>query len=487
MSFEQHFKRMDDILRLDPGVATAIDYIEQTSWILFLKYIDDIEQNRKIVAEMDGKEYKPILKKEYRFSIWATPKNAKGEIDYNTRRVNDDLIKFVNDELFVYLKKFAGTNDATDTIEYKIGEVFSELVNRIRSGKVLAEMLDVVDKMQFSTSEAKHEMSALYENRIAQMGNAGRSGGEYYTPRPLIKTIVQAVNPKIGETVYDGAVGSAGFLVEAFEYMKAGKELTPKQSDILQHETFYGKELKALAFIIGTMNMVLHGIESPNIKHGNTLEENVLDMEEKDRVDVIVANPPFGARGDKEVQDNLPIKTGESELLFLQHFMAKLKVGGRAGIVIKNTFLSNGNTATSAEVQIRKKLLDKFNLDTVLDLPGGVFQGAGVKTVVLFFTKGKPTKDIWYYQLNLERNLGKGNPLNEADLAEFIKLRKKKGKSENSWSVDIKDVDQGTFDLSVKNPNKKNEDELRSVEEILKEMEELDKKSGEIISQLRMK
>jgi type I restriction enzyme M protein len=246
--------------------------------------------------------------------------------------------------------------------------------------------------MEFTTSEAKHEMSALYEERIAQMGNAGRAGGQYYTPRPLIKTIVKIVKPQIGEKVYDGAVGSAGFLVEAFEYMKAGKQLTPQENDILQNETFFGKELKTLAYSIGIMNMILHSIEAPNIIHTNTLTEDVLGMEEKDRVDVILANPPFGASGiGVELQENFPIKSGASELLFMQHFMAKLKAGGRAGVVIKNTFLSNTDNATIA---VRQKLLEKFNLEMILDLPSGVFQGAGVKTVVLFFKKGESTKNI---------------------------------------------------------------------------------------------
>ena len=482
--FEQQFKRIDDILRLDAGIATAIDYIEQTSWILFLKYIDDIEENRKISAELVGKKYEPILEEKYRFSVWATPKNEKGEIDYNKRRVNDDLINFVNQELFPYLKNFSVSyKENSKTIEYKIGQIFLELFNKIRSGKVLAEVLDVVDKMSFTTLEDKHEMSALYEDRIAQMGNAGKNGGEYYTPRPLIKTIVKIVQPKIGEKVYDGAVGSAGFLVEAYEYMKAEKQLTPKENEILQNETFYGKELKALAYIIGIMNMVLHGIEAPNILHINTLAENVLDMEEKDRMDVILANPPFGAKNiPKEMQENFPIKTGASELLFMQHFMAKLKAGGRAGIVIKNTFLSNTDNATTA---VRKSLLEKFNLEMILDLPGGVFQGAGVKTVVLFFKKGEPTEKIWYYQLNLDRNLGKTNALNEKDLAEFLELSKDKKESENSWLVAVQDLDQETFDLSVKNPNKADEAPLRPPHEILSEMEGLDKKGEEVLRSIK--
>ena len=267
------------------------------------------------------------------------------------------------------------------------------------------------------------------------MGNAGRNGGEYYTPRPLIKTKVKVVAPSIGNTIYDGAVGSAGFLCEAFEYLKNSKNLTTKDAEILQKKTFYGKEKKSLAYIIGTMNMILHGVEAPNILHVNTLSENISDIEEKDRFDIILANPPFGGKERAEVQQNFPIKTGETAFLFLQHFIKILKAGGRAGVVIKNTFLSNTDNAS---VSLRKLLLESCNLYAVLDLPGGTFTGAGVKTVVLFFEKGSPTKKVWFYQLNLDRNLGKTNPLNENDLSEFVELQQTKAESVNSWNVDKK-------------------------------------------------
>ncbi|MCR4321567.1 MAG: SAM-dependent methyltransferase [Candidatus Brocadiaceae bacterium] len=329
-----------------------------------------------------------------------------------------------------------------------------------------------------NNTNGKHEMSHLYEDKIKNMGNAGRNGGEYYTPRPLIKTIVKVVAPTIGNKVYDGAVASAGFLAEAFEYLKTSKNLTTKDAETLQEKTFYGKEKKSLAYIIGTMNMILHGIEAPNIVHTNTLAENLADIQEKDRYDIILANPPFGGKERAEVQQNFPIKTGETAFLFLQHFIKILKARGRAGVVIKNTFLSNTDNAS---VSLRKLLLESCNLHTVLDLPGGTFAGAGVKTVVLFFEKGAPTRNVWFYQLNLERNLGKTNPLNENDLAEFVELQKTKADSENSWSVNVSDVDKTTFGLSVKNPHKKDETALRDPQEVLDEMQRLDLESSEIL------
>lgn len=489
--FEQTFKNIDDILHKDAGCGSELDYVEQTSWVLFLKYLDDLERDRATAAELTGKTYTTIIDKEYQWNNWAAPKITNGngalKIDHNAL-TGDDLTDFVNNKLFPYLKKFKLSAKNADTIEYKIGEIFSELKNRIQSGYNLREVINRIDELRFRTHAEKHEMSHLYEDKIKNMGNAGRNGGEYYTPRPLITTIVKVVAPKIGDKIYDGAVGSAGFLCEAFDYLKnskaainGGSGLSTKETEILQKRTFYGKEKKSLAYIIGIMNMILHGVEAPNIIHTNTLAENLADIQEKDRYDVVLANPPFGGKERAEVQQNFPIKTGETASLFLQHFIKILKAGGKAGVVIKNTFLSNTDNAT---VAIRKTLLESCNLHTVLDLPGGTFTGAGVKTVVLFFEKGKPTQKTWFYSLNLDRNLGKTNPLNENDLAEFVELQKTFADSENSWTVNIKDIDQSTFDLSVKNPNKKEETALRQPKAILEEMKALDEESAEILNSI---
>ena len=479
--FEQSFKNIDDILHKDAGASSELDYVEQTSWILFLKYLDDLEKDKKTEAALAGINYEYIIVPQYQWETWANPKTADGKLDHHKALSGDDLKDFVDHKLFPYLKKFKLEAERPDTIEYKIGEIFSELKNKIQSGYTLREILNIVDKMHFRSQKEKHELSFLYEGKIKNMGNAGRNGGEYYTPRPLIKTIVKVVAPKIGNKVYDGAVGSAGFLAEAFEYLKASKNLSTKDADVLQKKTFYGKEKKSLAYIIGIMNMILHGIEAPNIIHTNTLAENIADIQEKDRYEIVLANPPFGGKERAEVQQNFPIKTGETAFLFLQHFIKKLKAGGSAGVVIKNTFLSNTDNAS---ISLRKLLLESCNLHTVLDLPGGTFTGAGVKTVVLFFKKGAPTKKVWYYQLNLDRNLGKTNPLNENDLSEFLELQKTKANSENSWSLDVIDVDKKTFDLSAKNPNKNDKIVLRDPKEILKEIKILDKESAEILQNI---
>jgi type I restriction enzyme M protein len=478
--FEQTFKNIDDILHKDAGCSSELDYVEQTSWILFLKYLDDFEKDRNTSAELTGQTYTPIIDKEYRWNVWAAPKKD-GKLDHHSALTGDDLKDFVDHKLFPYFKKFKISAESPETIEYKIGEIFNELKNKIQSGYNLREVLNLVDELRFQSKTEKHEMSHLYEGKIQNMGNAGRNGGEYYTPRPLIKTIVKVVAPVIGQRIYDGAVGSAGFLCEAFEYLRNSKNLTTKDAETLQKKTFYGKEKKSLAYIIGTMNMILHGVEAPNIVHTNTLSENITDIQDKDRFDVVLAHPPFGGKERAEVQQNFPIKTGETAFLFLQHFIKILKAGGRAGVVIKNTFLSNSDNAS---VSLRKSLLESCNLHTVLDLPGGTFTGAGVKTVVLFFEKGAPTEKVWYYQLNLDRNLGKTNPLNENDLAEFVKLQKTKADSKNSWSIDVK-TPSCQYDLSVKNPNKKDDTVLREPKEILAVIAALDKESAEILKKVR--
>src|ERR1035441_9411726 len=395
----------------------------------------------------------------------------------------DDLLSFVNQKLFPYLHGFKQKASGPNTIEYKIGEIFGEIKNKIQSGYNLREIIDHIDELHFRSQKEKHELSHLYEAKIKKMGNAGRNGGEYYTPRPLIRAIVQVVRPRIGDRIYDGALGSAGLHCEAFDYLKqTNPKRTTAQDRILQERTFYGKEKKSLAYVIGIMNMILHGIDAPNIIHTNTLTENLADIQEKDRVDVVMANPPFGGQERKEVQQNFPIRTGETAYLFLQHFIKMLKAGGRAGMVIKNTFLSNTDNAS---VSLRQLLLESCNLHTVLDCPGGTFQGAGVKTVVLFFEKGAPTRKIWFYQLDPGRNLGKTNPLNDDDLAEFVKLQKTFADSPKSWSVDAKTIDQETFDLSVKNPTGAEEVKNRTPQAIMKEIAALDAESAEVLASIK--
>ncbi|HEY0018492.1 MAG TPA: N-6 DNA methylase [Longimicrobium sp.] len=479
--FEQTFRNIDDVLWKEAGCSSELDYTEQTSWMLFLKYLDDLERARAMEAELVGRSYEYIIDEPHRWSAWAAPRTAAGAFDQDRALTGDDLIAFVNNDLFPYLEGFWRRATGPDTIEYKIGEIFGEIRNKFRSGYSLRDALDLVDTLRFGSQKEKHELSQLYESKIARMGNAGRNGGEYYTPRPLIRAMIQVVKPVIGERVYDGAVGSAGFLCEAYDYLRKGN-LTTGQLHTLQNRTFYGREKKSLAYVIAIMNMILHGIETPNIVHTNTLAENLSDIQEKDRYDVILANPPFGGKERPEIQKNFPIRTGETAFLFLQHFIKSLKAGGRAAIVIKNTFLSNSDNASRA---LREELLTSCNLHTILDCPSGTFQGAGVKTAVLFFEKGAPTRKIWYYQLNPGRNMGKTNALNDNDLKEFVNFQASYLVSERSWTVRMDDVDRGTFDLSVRNPTMPEEAPLRDPQDILDEIAALDAESAKILAGIR--
>jgi len=491
--FEQTFKNIDDVLWKDAGCSSELDYTEQSSWMLFLKYLNDYEYNKSLEAELLGQEYQYIIDQKHRWVTWAAPKDAQGNFDHNNALTGSDLIDYVDQELFPYLKAFKQRADNVDTIEYKIGEIFGEIKNKIQSGYSLRDALEKVDELSFQTQEEKHELSHLYETKIKNMGNAGRNGGEYYTPRPLIRAMIDVLNPKIGETIYDGACGSAGFLCEAYDYLKQGgraqNQLSTSDLETLQTRTFYAKEKKSLAYVIAIMNMILHGIETPNVVHTNTLSESLQDIQPSNQHDIVLANPPFGGKERKEVQQNFPIKTGETAFLFLQHFIKMLKPGGRAAIVIKNTFLSNTDNAAIA---LRKQLLEDCNLHTVLDCPAKTFLGAGVKTVVLFFTKGEPTQNMWYYQLDPGRSLGKTNPLNDRDLEDFVTLQKQSAQSktssadsEKSWTLATSELDQNTWDLSVKNPNAEQEAPLREPKEIIEEIIALDKESEGILAKIR--
>ena len=480
--FEQTFKNIDDLLYKDSGADSELDYIGQTSWVLFLRYLDELERDKADEAELKGEEYSYILDEKYRWNAWAMPKDEKGDLDNHIALTGPDLVQFVDGELFPYLSKFKQTAESAQTIEYKIGEIFSELKNKIQSGYNLREILGYADGLPFRSSNDKHELSHLYESKIKNMGNAGRNGGQYYTPRPLIRAMIQVLDPQIGEKIYDGAAGSCGFLCEAYDYMYERMEKTTDNLKTLQENTLYGKEKKNLAYVIGIMNMILHGIEAPNIVHTNTLGENIRDIQEKNRYHVILANPPFGGKERKEVQQNFDIKTGETAFLFMQHFLKSLKTGGRAAIVIKNTVLSNTDNAS---VALRKLILESCQLHTILDMPGGTFLGAGVKTVTLFFTKGEPTKNIWYYQLDPGRNMGKTNPLDDKDMASFVELQKAQPETEQSWNVKMADVDETTCDLSVKNPNTPEEEPLRAPAEILAEMENLDEETNTILNSIK--
>ena len=452
-------------------VDSPLQYIEQISWIIFLRYLDNLEKEKEEQFLLQGKHYSPIIKDQFQWRNWAVPRNEVGEIDHNSCITGEDLTAFINDELFPYLSSFSNGDFPAESLEYQIGVFFSDRKNLLNSGYKMRDILEQADDLSFNSQEEKDEITFLFESNLKDMGNAGRSGGKYYTPRPLIQAMIEIINPQFGEKIYDPALGSAGFLCESYTYLK-DKVSNTNEMELLQKHMLFGKEKSRLSYSLGVMNMILHGIESPNVLRTNTLEENIRDIQEKDRFDIILANPPFGGNEDVQVRQNFKYQTGETATLFFQHFLKSLKQNGRAAIIIKNTFLTNDNQAT---VAVRKELLESCNLDIILDLPQKSFQ-AGVRTVVLFFKKGSPTKSIWYYQLDPGRNLGKTNPLNSTDFKEFLSLKDSKPETKRSWNLSMDTVNKDIYDLGVSNPNLPKEAPLRSPEKILEEIKSFDSK-----------
>lgn len=471
MSLQQKINRITDILRRDDGISGAMHYTEQTSWVLFLKFLDDYESEKADEAVLSGKEYQPVLDEQHRWTNWACPKTNNGKLDLSRAKTGDDLIDYVNDQLFPYLKSFANAaaiGADPKSFTYKIGAIFQYMDNKVASGHTLREVLNIIDTLNFQSSDEMFELSLVYEGLLQNMGDAGGYAGEFYTPRPVVRAMIKAIDPQAGQTIYDAAAGSCGFLVEAFDHLKAKKsELSTEQWDFIQRDTFFGFEKTSLAYVMGMMNMILHGIESPNLFRGNTLTQNIRDIQEKDRFDIILANPPFGGKEKDQIQQNFPIKANATELLFLQHFMKTLKSGGKAAIVVPEGVLFQTNNAF---VQVKQELLENFNLHTILSLPAGVFLPySGVKTNVLFFERSGGTSDVWYYECEPEQKLTKNKPITDGHLAEFVELYKTRATTERSWTVPASKLAED-YDLSAKNPAKQKDAEHLAPSEILQQI-----------------
>lgn len=459
----QQINRITDILRRDDGISGAMHYTEQISWILFLKFLSDYESGRAFDAQMDSKQYQYLLDEPYRWEQWACPKTADGKPDLKNALTGSDLVGFVNDRLFPYLKKFRERHvNNPKTIEYKIGGVFEVITNRVQNGGNLREVLNIVDALEFQNSDDLFELSQIYENLLQGMGNDGGNSGEFYTPRPLIKAMTQAVNPDIGQTVYDPACGTCGFLIEAFEHIErrytgpdGSLRLSSEQIRFLQTDCLTGIEKTPLSYAMGVMNMILHGIEAPNILKENTLNRDIRQIQESQRYDIVLANPPFGGKENESIQSNFPVESNATELLFLQHILKSVKTGGKIGIVLPEGVLFQTNNAFT---RVKQTMLEDFNLYTIVSLPAGVFLPySGVKTNVLFLEKTGRTQSIWYYEVNPPYKLTKNKPIQYEHFKEFLDLLPVKGDSENSWTVKVSEI--SNYDLSAKNPEKQKQAE----------------------------
>lgn len=471
--------QITDILRRDDGISGAMHYTEQISWVLFLKFLNDLEESKAEDALLDGQDYSFVLDDEYRWDNWAVPKKD-GKADVVNAQSGDDLLEFVNDRLFPYLKEFKTALADVKSIKYKIGAIFEFLDNRIANGHTLREVLNIVDEMDFHSNDDLFQLSVVYEKLLKDMGSDGGNSGEFYTPRPLVKTIVEVVNPCINQRVYDPACGSCGFLIEAYEYIKSHTELSTTTLKTLNEDTFYGNEKTPLSYVMGVMNMILHKIESPNISKTNTLTRDIRGLEEKDRFDIILANPPFGGKEKAQIQQNFPIKSNATELLFLQHMIKSLKVNGRCGVVIPEGVLFQNSTAFKS---LKKDLLERFNLHTILSLPSGVFLPySGVKTNVLFFDRAGSTSEIFYYELNPPYKLTKNKPITNEHFEEFLKIYKKRTITKNSWLLHVKDIKD--FDISAKNPNNIETIEHKTPHELVKSIKQNSKDIDVLLSEI---
>ncbi len=466
---QQHINRITDILRTDSGISGALGYTEQISWILFLKFLDDHEEGQRDSAELDGKEYQYILDEAFQWKNWINIDKWLFQWD--------DLKDFVNQKLFPYLKSFKWSNADYHSIKYKIGEIFYFISNKIENGNNIREVIDIIDGLNFQSQNDLFQLSNIYEWLLQDMGNAWGNNGEFYTPRSIIKLIVDIVDPRVWQTIYDPAAGSCGFLIEAYNHIKPQVK-SDTELEKLNHGTFYGNEKTPLAYIMWVMNMILHGVSAPNISKADTLATTIKDIQESDRHDIILANPPFGGKIKEQIQINFPFRTNATEMLFLQHIAKMLKVGGKTGIVVPEWVLFNTGEAFK---NIKKEILENYNLHTIISLPAWVFLPySGVKTNVIFFDKVGSTRDIWYYEVNLGRTLTKNKPITYTEIQGIMDLQKNRTITENSWIVPVWDIRD--YDLSAKNPNKAKEETLPSPSEILENIENRNK-TIEILTQ----
>jgi type I restriction enzyme M protein len=469
-----------DILRRDNNCGGIMEYVEHLSWLLFLRFLDAQEEEWETQAQLDGKDYQPIIEPPYRWRDWATK-------DWPA----DELLGFVHGKLIPYLQGLGG-----DPLREIIRGVFSERnVVVCASGYNLKDVISIINEIDFHSHDDIFTISQVYEELLRRLGSENRLAGEFYTPRPVVRFIVEVVNPQIGETVYDPACGTCGFLVQAYLWMKR-QEKTVEDHRRLQEETFFGQEKKPIPALLGLMNMVLHGVSRPHIRRKNTLEENIRQVTE--RYDVIMTNPPFGGIEGRHIQQNFPVQSSATELLFLQHIMRKLKPrdGARCGMVVPEGTLFRGGPFA----QVKRDLLEQFNLHTIISLPPGTFAPySDVKTALIFFERPGPTREIWYYELPLPEGLkkfSKGNPIRDEHFNEARQLWKawdayRKGQgpreaclSERSWIVPVEEIRNRGYDLTPRNPNRKETQLLPSPTEIVASLLEREREILSIVEEL---
>jgi type I restriction enzyme M protein len=482
-------KSICDIMRRS-NCAGALQYVPELTWILFLRILDEQETREAEESEAVGAEFKPSLRKPFRWRDWAAPDGPKRAALQGGALLA--FFGFVNTELLPHLRKLKDRPGATAR-----QKVISEIMSGVERVRIDTErnMLDVLDKVHEISSETVDPthvfpLSQVYEGLLLKMGEKGNDGGQFFTPREIIRAMVRAIDPRVGEAVYDPGCGTGGFLAQSFEYMRGnlGDEATGEQLETLRERTFYGREKENLVYPIALANLVLHGVDRPHLWHGNTLtgQETYggLFQDAPALYDVALTNPPFGGKEGKDAQTRFAYKTGATQVLFLQHVIDSLKPGGRCGIVLDEGVLFRTNE--TAFVQTKKKLLDDCDLWSIVSLPGGVFTaaGAGVKTNLLFFTKGGPTESVWYYDLS-DIKVGKKTPFTRDRFDDFFSLLPARANSARSWTVTRAEIEARNFDLKAVNPNAKADQDRRTPAELLDIIEAKQKEIAELVRALR--
>ena len=485
-------KSICDIMR-SGNRAGALQYVPELTWILFLRILDEVEERERQKSKTLGRDdWSPSLDKPYRWRDWAAPKSKKrAEL---TEGAADGFFNFVNKKLLPHLKGLRNNPNATvkqKVISEILSNVGQDRKDRIGTERNFLDVLDKVDSLRSESVDPTHvfTLSQVYEGLLLKMGEKNNDGGQFFTPREVIRAMVRVVDPKPGKTVFDPCCGTGGFLAQAYEYIKnAGGDASrsrvadARQIEYLQESTFYGREKDNLIYPIALANLVLHDIDHPHIWHGNTLtgqeDYGGLFKGAPPLFDVVLTNPPFGGKEGPEAQTRYEFKTSSTQTLFLQEVIKTLKPGGRCGMVVDEGLLFRTNE--TAFVQTKRRLLEECDLWCVVSLPPGVFTqaGAGVKTNLLFFTKGEPTRRIWYYDLSGVK-VTKGKPLTLGHFEEFFRLLPDRAESENSWSVDMEarlknagaDEKNAAYDLKAVNSNKQAETDARAPEQLLKIIE----------------
>lgn len=463
-------KSARDAMRKDAGLNGDIDRIPQLAWLLFLKAFDGLEQNREVTE----KAYRPAIEEPYRWRTWAADPNGP---------TGEALLSFVNGELLPYLRGLSGTGsqDPRDVL----AAVFKETHNRMLSGYLLRDVINLVDEINFASSDDIHTMAHLYESMLREMRDAAGDSGEFYTPRPLIRFIVQQVGPKIGESVLDPACGTGGFLVETLEHLEPEVQ-TAKQRRNLQ-QNLRGIEKKPLPYLLGMMNLVLHGIAQPNIKRGNALAQPITQIGKSERVDVILTNPPFGGEEEKGIQANFPAdkQTAETAWLFLQLVIRQLKNGGRCGIIAPNGLLFGAGVGT----RVRQQLLTECKLHTVVRLPPGVFEPyTPIPTNLLFFEKSGRTEEVWFFEIpppEGRKKYSKTKPLRFEEFAECQAWWSDRKEDEHAWRVPLAEIEANDFSLDLRNPNGPDDLAHRPPNELLEELVAAEQEILGLVEQLK--